>query len=249
MEIEGNRYPGNYQAILDLLSDHDTRLQQKIGKLPKNAHYRSPEIQNELLSVMGSLVRNKICEEVRNSGHFTLMVDETRDVSKKEQVSIVVKDVEASAVYENFLTYVTAPDIPAEGLSTLVTNTLSQHNLPLSMCVCQSYDGAAVMSGRLSGVQGRIRKLCSQAIYMHCFAHRLNLVLVDCSKNVEFVSEFFSVHQILYLFLSSSAVLPVFEEVQSVAGIKKPLRIKSLSNTRWACPLMLYLEFCNHSKK
>ena len=39
----------------------------------------------------------------------------------------------------------------------------------------------------------------------------------------------------LYLFLSSSAVLPVFEEVQRVAGIKEPLRIKSLNNTRWAC--------------
>ena len=137
---------------------------------------------------MESLARNKICEEVRNSGHFTLMIDETRDISKKEQVSIVGRYVKASAVYESFLTYVTAHDITAEGLSTLITNTLSQHNLPLSMCVCQSYDGAAVMSGRLSGVQARIRKLCPQAIYMHCFAHRLDLVLVDCSKNVEFFS-------------------------------------------------------------
>ncbi|XP_062499285.1 zinc finger MYM-type protein 1-like [Corticium candelabrum] len=119
---------------------------------------------------MGSLVRNKICEEVRNSGHFTLMGDETRDISKKEQVSIVVRYVKASAVYER--------------------------------------------------VQAQIRKLCPQAIYMHCFAHRLNLVLVDCSKNVEFVSEFFSVYQMLYLFLSSSAVLPVFEEVQRVAVLQ-----------------------------
>ena len=83
-------------------------------------------------------MRNKICEEVRNSGHFTLMGDETRDISKKEQVSIVVRYVKASAVYESFLTYVTARDITAEGLSTLITNTLSQHNLPLSMCVCLS---------------------------------------------------------------------------------------------------------------
>ena len=184
---------------------------------------------------MGSLVRNKICEEVRNSGHFTLMVDEIRDISKKEQVSIVVRYVKVSAVYESFLTYFTAHDITTEGLSTLITNTLPQHNLPLSMCVCQSYDGASVMSGRLSGVQARIRKLCPQAIYVHCFAHRLNLVLVDCSKNMEFVSELFCVYQMLYLFSSSSAVLPVFEEVQRVAGIKKPLRIKSFGNTRWAC--------------
>ena len=79
-------------------------------------------------------MRNKICEEVRNSGHFTLMAHETRDISKKEQVSIVVRYVNASAVYESFLTYVTAHDITAEGLSTLITNTLFQHNL-LSQCV------------------------------------------------------------------------------------------------------------------
>ena len=80
-------------------------------------------------------MRNKICEEVRNGGHFTLMVDETRDISKKEQVSIAVRYVKASAMYESFLTYVTAHDITEERLSTLITNTLSQHNLPLSMCL------------------------------------------------------------------------------------------------------------------
>ena len=45
--------------------------------------------------------------------------------------------------------------------------------------VSQGYDGAAVMSGCVSGVQKRIRDLVPQAIYVHCHAHCLNLVLVD----------------------------------------------------------------------
>ena len=56
---------------------------------------------------------------------------------------------------------------------------LSLHNLH-----GQGYDCAANMSGPYSGVQAMIRKENNKAIYMHCHAHILNLVLVEsCSKN------------------------------------------------------------------
>lgn len=76
------------------------------------------------------------------------------------------------------------------------------------------------MSGNLSGVQARIKQLCPQARYIHCFAHRLNLVLVDVCKTVHAMRDFFSLLQELYVFLTSSAVLPVFDEAQRNKGKK-----------------------------
>jgi len=35
------------------------------------------------------------------------------------------------------------------------------------------------MSGRLNGVQAKIKELYPSAMYTHCMAHRLNLVVVD----------------------------------------------------------------------
>jgi hypothetical protein len=46
----------------------------------------------------------------------------------------------------------------------------------------QGYDGANVMSGSISGVQARMREKYKFAMFVHCMAHRLNLVIVDLLK-------------------------------------------------------------------
>ena len=38
------------------------------------------------------------------------------------------------------------------------------------------------MSGEYSGVQARVKAIEKKAVYIHCYAHCLNLVLVDTVK-------------------------------------------------------------------
>ena len=83
---------------------------------------------------------------------------------------------------KHFLTFVLAPCLTAEYLAQYIVDTLSQFNL--SSMVSQGYNGTAIMSGSVSGVQKRIRELVPQAVYIHCHAHCLNLVLVDCVKSI-----------------------------------------------------------------
>ena len=102
--------------------------------------------------------------------------------------------------------------------------------------VSQGYDGASVMSGHCSGVQQRVRQVAPHAIYVHCHAHVLNLVLVDCVKNNSFASEFFSLLQALYVLLSTSKAHVIFIEKQKELYPSKPTKeLKRLSETRWAC--------------
>jgi len=51
--------------------------------------------------------------------------------------------------------------------------------------VAQSYDGASVMSGHLNGVQTKIKEHHPTAVYIHCMAHRLNLVVVDVCTSIK----------------------------------------------------------------
>lgn len=51
--------------------------------------------------------------------------------------------------------------------------------------VAQSYDGANVMSGKFNGVQAKIKNKFPYAIYTHCMAHRINLVVIDMCKYVK----------------------------------------------------------------
>ena len=100
----------------------------------------------------------------------------------------------------------------------------------------QGYDGASVISGRCSGVQERIREVVPQARYIHCYAHDLNLALVDCVRNNRDANEFFALLQVLYVFVSTSKVHVIFMQKQKdLHPDKQPRQQKKLSDTRWAC--------------
>ena len=142
---------------------------------PHNATYTSPDIQNQLLEVMGGLVRGEVCKAVQDARYYSLLGDETKDVSKVEQLAIVLRyvDVQTATIYERFLTYVPAESLTAESLAMNILTTLRNYQLDPKYIVSQGYDGASVMSGNCTGVQTRIREVAPQAIYVHCNAHCL----------------------------------------------------------------------------
>ena len=48
--------------------------------------------------------------------------------------------------------------------------------------VAQTYDGAAVMASELNGVQAKVKEKVPEAMFTHCYAHQLNLVLLHSAK-------------------------------------------------------------------
>ena len=52
----------------------------------------------------------------------------------------------------------------------------------MSKLVGQGYDGCSAMAGMLNGVQAKIREIYPKALYVHCSAHRLNLVVNDLNS-------------------------------------------------------------------
>ena len=90
------------------------------------------------------------------------------------------------------------------------------------------------MSGHRTGVQTRVREF---AVYIHCYAHVLNLVLVDSVKSVASASEFFSLLEAV--FVSSSKIHVLFMKKQRECNPQQqPLELQKLSDT---CVDMLQL--------
>ena len=88
------------------------------------------------------------------------------------------------------------------------------------------------MSGKHSGVEQRIKAIAPQAIYIHCYAHTLNLVLVDVVKSIRDANEFFVLLELLYVFMSTSKAHAIFMEQQTKKyPDKQPLRLQRLSDT------------------
>ncbi len=62
---------------------------------------------------------------------------------------------------------------------------LSENGLNAENIRGQGYDGAANMSASYKGLQARLQRQNEKALFVHCHAHGLNLVLVllSCSSN------------------------------------------------------------------
>ena len=97
-----------------------------------------------------------------------------------------------------------------------------------------------MMSGHVRGVQTLIRdQFQNPCPYVHCHAHRLNLVLVDLAKNVDGVAEFFGLLEAIYAFQAVSTIRnKVFLDAQTEKENNETDRVLAIpqqSDTRWVC--------------
>ena len=90
----------------------------------------------------------------------------------------------------------------------------------------QTFDDASVMSGHLNGVQALIRQENPFAYFVHCAAHRLNLVLCQAVSSISPVNIFFT-------------NIGAFSSFTSVSSKRKAyftshkIEIPSPGDTRW----------------
>lgn len=116
---------GNFIEILNLVAAHDPIVHQRLQEGPRNAVYTSGDIQNTLLHVMGEMVREKICAEVKDAGVYSILADESKDSSKTEQMAIVVRyvDIKKAIIHERFLTFVKVSSLDAASLTEYYGHT------------------------------------------------------------------------------------------------------------------------------
>lgn len=143
-----------------------------------SSHYTTPAYQN-VFSIIAKLTRQNILNTVNKFGVYTIMVDETKDLSKNEQMSFLFRFVDNDMnICEKSIGCYHMKKSNAESLASEILKILLTNNLDKMNCIGQCYDGASVMSGEHSGVQERIRSEVPHAIYIHCYAHRLNVCLL-----------------------------------------------------------------------
>ena len=88
----------------------------------------------------GQLVQQKVVSFV--SGVFAIMMDETTDVSGKEQATICVRHFSNGQLREDFLGLVHAQDLTGKGLARLLLSTVKNISLNMSSCRGLCFDGS-----------------------------------------------------------------------------------------------------------
>ncbi|XP_076359054.1 zinc finger MYM-type protein 1-like [Tachypleus tridentatus] len=114
---------GNFLKLLDMISRYNEIVKKKLSD-PGNAKYMHHDIQNELFDIIAGMIRKDISKEVMEAEHFALMVDETKDVSKQEQLSILVRYLHQQCLHEEFLDFTAAEGYEGDEKSEIIEATM-----------------------------------------------------------------------------------------------------------------------------
>ena len=157
--------------------------------LDKKANkYTSSEVQNEILQVMSKNLMRKLLDSIRNTDFYTIMIDETTDISNKEQVVFCLRWVDENLdCNEDFLGLYFTELTNASTLTAIVKDVLLRANMALCKCRGQCYDGCSTMSGVKTGVAAQIKAMEPRALFTHCYGHVLNLACADCIKQLKVI--------------------------------------------------------------
>lgn len=134
---------------------------------------------------------------------------------KEEQMTIVMRFVDKSGhVKEQFIDLVHVKDTTAATLKRDLYVVLFQHDIDISNICCQGYDGTSNMRGEWNELQALFLSDNAYDYYVHCFAHRLQLVLVSTSREVILIHKKKSILGFIVNIMCSSSKYP--DELQDV---------------------------------
>lgn len=231
---------GNFRELLNFrISAGDDTLKSHLLTTQSRATYISKTTQNELLYIMGNLILKKVLDRVTQSMCYSVIFDETTDLSKISQLVTVIRYVYKNGVFEDFIGFLDChrdnysntggeiePKITGEVISKSVLNILSKFGLPLDKCVGIATDGCSVMLSEKCGAVNMLRTKMKNAIKCSCYSHALNLSIMKGCK-IKFVRNAFGLIKEVIHFFSSSA--------KKNFVLKKTLNfsLHSLCETRW----------------
>lgn len=134
---------GNYLQLLHLRS---TNVSQLKHWLSRSTNWTSHEVMNEQLNLLSRQVLSNIVQKVKENYYFAILMDETRDMSHQEQVSICIWTVNQNLeVYEFFIGLYQVSITDAETIVKVATDILQRLDLKFHQLRFQCFDGASNM--------------------------------------------------------------------------------------------------------
>ncbi|CAI6356965.1 unnamed protein product [Macrosiphum euphorbiae] len=229
---------GNFRALLRYALDNgDQALANHLNTAGANSTYLSYRIQNEIIDAAGKQITTNIVQRVNKSRYFSVIADESTDVSGIEQFSICARFVDKMDEYkirEDFLCFIPVEDVTGKGLANTLLTTMENIGINLANMRGQGYDGARAMSGKFNGCAAKVRELYPEDIYVHCANHNLNLAITHACKISSIRNCIGTIKEVVNFFrLSNKAGLVLKEKIQVSCPSAKPTRLLKFCETRW----------------
>ena len=182
----------NFHQLLLLRYENEKELQTWLDQSTEK--YTSPTMQNEMLQVLALGIFKEISSSILEAEFYTVMADESADVSNKEQVVICIRWIDDNLIaHEDFISLKPVAKCTSEMIANVIKETINQMRLKVSNLRGQCYDDAAVIAGDKNGIAAKIKEENPKCLYTHCYGHALNLCVKDACTEVPTLTETFAI--------------------------------------------------------
>ncbi|OAP05807.1 hypothetical protein AXX17_AT3G32400 [Arabidopsis thaliana] len=240
---------GNFLELVKYTAGQNEAVSKVVlENAPKNNQMVCPKIQKDIVHCFAEEVIRSIIQEVDHDV-FCLIVDESADISDKEQMAVVFCFVDKhGTVKERFIGLIHVKETFSASLKCAIDSLFAKLGLSIKQLRGQGYDGASNMKGEFNGLRSLILRENSSAYYIHCFAHQLQLVVVAVAKKHFKIGDFFDMISVLINVVGASCkrkdrVRDEFRkkleeginqgEIKTGKRLNQELSLQRPDNTRW----------------
>lgn len=200
------------------------------SKIAKDVKMKRNKTTDLVVETIAPFFKSQIIADLK-SNTFTLIIDETTDISIKKSLIVLVRYWKHDRVVDRILELIEVEDASAEALFLSIKSILDTHSVPYKNMIAFAADNASTMMGDKNGVQAKLRELVPNLYVQGCLCHSLHLCSSAAAKELPSVVEQF-VRDIYAYFAHSSKRISELGECQIFAN-EKPHKMLYPSQTRW----------------
>lgn len=168
-------------------------LKEAFSNCRANAKYTSKTVQNELISMLSSMVKDSVARRVAQAKMWTITADETTDRSSREQLVLVARyvdeidkqfvvredpacmivvfeQIEKRTMSVEFSESETEVKLSGANIGHLILTEIGKTTLDMAACIGQGYDKASTMAGEAVGAAAIVKDVPDLADYYLVFA-------------------------------------------------------------------------------
>ena len=224
----------NLSKLVQLqVANGDELLKRHVEEGAANAQYTSSFSSTRIIEAIDTWINRKLEKSLKDSPFFSVMADESEDITSKEELSICCRWLVDGRPEEHFLTILHVTSTDAKAITAALTSFMEMKGLEYQKLIGQGYDGAATFSGVHNGVQKRMQVHACHALYLHCACHRLQLASMQAAEGVKEIKGLFGMMTNIWkLFYNSPKKAEKLVEIQAILHLPQ-LKIVKPSDTRW----------------
>lgn len=210
-------------------------LARKLGVNLKDQYVGDKACQSFVKFIAIDLQEN-VVQNVKRSPFFSILIDGSTDRSGEDNADIYVRYLENGNVREDLLGLVTLESGRAQSyynaLVSLLDGTSIEWRRP-GYLVSLGSDGASSMVGHKSGLITLLQKDVPNCLSTHCVAHRLQLAVLDASKEIDDLKDFDKIiKNVFHFYRGSNKRLQGLRKTAIVLE-QEVVKLQDIHSVRW----------------